>query len=200
LELTLGAVLAAPSPEGVELEPIPLAVPRLRRSRCSTVSSVLGGAAFTLVLSLPEPAGKLERCEESTGEAERVVGACMAVEFVALEFVVTEAVDVHPRREVGRQGPAVPDGGCKGEIRMSLSPRLDPRVSPSPHIDKRESLLPGRNECESPSPCTLTERSVSELPGTPRFAIVNFPNRQLPSGSSGQAITPIIVYHIVVLS
>jgi hypothetical protein len=46
---------------------------RLRRSRCSAVSSV-PGVTFVSTPSLFDPAGELERCEESAGDVDRVVG------------------------------------------------------------------------------------------------------------------------------
>ena len=102
---TFAPVLAAvPSLDLVDVAPVPSAVPRLRRSRCSAVSSVPDPAAGVgSGPSLADPAGELERCEDSAGDVERVVGGCTAVESAALELVATEVDDVRARRDVGRR-------------------------------------------------------------------------------------------------
>ena len=80
-------------------------VPRLKCSRCSAVSSFAGDGAASPP-SLFDPAGEIDRCEESAGDTERVVDGWTAVESAALVFVVSEVDDARASSEVARRGRA----------------------------------------------------------------------------------------------
>ena len=86
------------------------AVVRLRRSRCSVVSS-FPEVAVIVPPSLFDPVGELDRCEEGAGEVERVVGGRTVVDSAALELLVTETwLDVvRASRDVGSRERAAPE-------------------------------------------------------------------------------------------
>lgn len=69
LERPFAIVLATASDDTL----VAFEVPRLKCSRCSAVSSVTGDATTPSPPSLLDPAGEVERCEESAGDTERVV-------------------------------------------------------------------------------------------------------------------------------